>query len=75
MRAAFTDCRQVYGNPRLARVLNRRGVNCCENTVAKVLRAEPPHVLDRHFTTGTPNAKRTADITHLWTAGGWVGLW
>lgn len=36
--------------------------------------AEPPHVLNREFATGTPNAKWTSDITYLWTTAGWVYL-
>jgi putative transposase len=95
VRAAFDGTRRVYGSPRLTRALHARGVACCENTVAGVMRAEglsavrrrrvrparsqgvavePPHVLNREFTATTANAKWTTDITHLWTAAGWVYL-
>ena len=40
VRTTFADCRRVYGSPRLTRALHARGVVCCENTVANVLRAE-----------------------------------
>lgn len=40
VRAAFADTREVFGSPRLTRALNHRGVACCENTVAKLMRAE-----------------------------------
>lgn len=40
VRAAFTSGRQVFGSPRVARALHARGVRCCENTVAGVMRAE-----------------------------------
>ena len=84
VRATFAETRRVYGSPRLSRALHARGVRCCQNTVAKVMRAEglsavrrrrvPPHVLNREFTASAPNAKWTSDITYLWTAVGWVYL-
>jgi transposase InsO family protein len=40
VRATFAECRRVYGSPRLTRALHARGVRCCENTVAEVMRAE-----------------------------------
>jgi transposase InsO family protein len=38
IRAAHVENRQVYGSPRLMRELLSRGVKCCVNTVAKIMR-------------------------------------
>jgi transposase InsO family protein len=40
VRAAHQDNRQVYGSPRVHRVLVAAGENVCENTVAKVMQQE-----------------------------------
>jgi transposase InsO family protein len=40
VRTTFAACRRAYGSPRLMRALHARGVPCCQNTVAKVMRAE-----------------------------------
>jgi transposase InsO family protein len=96
VRTTFVECRQVYGSPRVTRVLHARGVRCSENTVAKLLKAmalsavrrrrkrpppspalaaaDPPHVLNREFTTAAPNTQWTSDITDLGTRAGWVYL-
>jgi len=39
IRAAHEEARSVYGSPRVHRELKARGVACCENTVAKLMRA------------------------------------
>jgi putative transposase len=39
IRAAHQEARSVYGSPRVHRELKARGVACCENTVAKLMRA------------------------------------
>ncbi|QEL14109.1 IS3 family transposase [Limnoglobus roseus] len=39
IRAVHADARERYGSPRLARELKARGVACCVNTVAKVMKA------------------------------------
>lgn len=38
VRAAFTSGREVFGSPRVTRTLQARGLRCCENTVARVMR-------------------------------------
>jgi putative transposase len=39
IRVAHAEARSVYGSPRVHRELEARGVACCENTVAKLMRA------------------------------------
>jgi transposase InsO family protein len=39
IRQAHAEARSVYGSPRVHRELKARGVACCENTVAKLMRA------------------------------------
>lgn len=39
IREAHRESRAVYGSPRVHRELEARGVDCCENTVAKLMRA------------------------------------
>ena len=38
IRQAHEEARSVYGSPRVHRELEARGVACCENTVAKLMR-------------------------------------
>jgi transposase InsO family protein len=38
IRAAHAEARSVYGSPRVHRELAARGVACCENTVARLMR-------------------------------------
>jgi putative transposase len=38
IRRAHREARSVYGSPRVHRELRARGVACCENTVAKLMR-------------------------------------
>jgi putative transposase len=38
IRRVHTDSRRIYGSPRVHRQLKDRGVACCENTVAKLMR-------------------------------------
>jgi putative transposase len=38
IRQVHRDSRQTYGSPRVHRALKARGVACCENTVAKLMR-------------------------------------
>lgn len=38
VREVYDESRQVYGSPRVHRALVARGVSCCENTVAKIMR-------------------------------------
>jgi putative transposase len=39
IRQAHEEARSVYGSPRVHRELEARGVACCENTAAKLMRA------------------------------------
>lgn len=39
IRQAHEEARSVYGSPRVHRELKARGIACCENTVAKLMRA------------------------------------
>jgi putative transposase len=39
IREAHEEARSVYGSPRVHRELEARGIACCENTVAKLMRA------------------------------------
>jgi putative transposase len=39
IREAHRESRAIYGSPRVHRELESRGVACCENTVAKLMRA------------------------------------
>jgi putative transposase len=38
IRQVHRESRQVYGSPRVHRSLKAKGVTCCENTVAKLMR-------------------------------------
>ena len=40
VRAAHEDSRCTYGSPRVCHELKARGVECCENTVAKLMREQ-----------------------------------
>jgi putative transposase len=40
IRAAHSESRATYGSPRVFRALKGGGVACCENTVAKLMKAE-----------------------------------
>jgi len=37
---AYNDSRQTYGSPRIHAAIKANGVNCCVNTVAKIMRTE-----------------------------------
>ena len=39
IRQVHRDSRETYGSPRVHRALKARGVACCENTVARLMRA------------------------------------
>ena len=59
IRRAHTESRSTYGSPRVYRALKARGVPCCENTVAKLMRADGVRPKARR-----PFAARTADSRH-----------
>ena len=59
IRAAHGASRATYGSPRIYQVLKARGVLCCENTVAKLMRAEGVRAKARR-----PFAVRTTDSRH-----------
>jgi transposase InsO family protein len=40
IRGAHRESRETYGSPRVYRELRARGVACCENTVAKLMRGD-----------------------------------
>ena len=40
VREAHRESRRNYGSPRVCRQLKAEGVQCCENTVAKLMREE-----------------------------------
>jgi len=59
VRRAHADSRGIYGSPRVHRELIARGVACCENTVAKLMRQN--RLVSRSFRTFRP---RTTDSAH-----------
>ena len=59
IRTAHGESRATYGSPRVYRALKARGVPCCENTVAKLMRAELVRAKARR-----PFAVRTTDSRH-----------
>ncbi len=59
IRQVHGDSRATYGSPRIYRVLKARGIPCCENTVAKLMRAEGVRPK-----AGRPSAGRTTDSRH-----------
>lgn len=38
IQKAHDDSRQIYGSPRVHRALQAQGIDCCENTVARIMR-------------------------------------
>lgn len=40
IRQAYTNSRQTYGSPRIHAAIKANGVNCCVNTVAKIMRQD-----------------------------------
>ncbi len=59
IRQAHVAGRSTYGSPRVYRALKARGVPCCENTVAKLMRAEGVRPKARR-----PFAVQTTDSRH-----------
>jgi putative transposase len=59
IRQAFDGSRSTYGSPRVFRALRARGVACCEDTVAKLMKAEGVRPKARR-----PFAVRTTDGRH-----------
>ena len=59
IRVVHGESRATYGSPRVCRALKARGVPCCENTVAKLMRAEPVRPKARR-----PFVVRTTDSRH-----------
>jgi putative transposase len=59
IREAHGASRGTYGSPRVYRALKARGVPCCENTVARLMRAERVRPKARR-----PFAVRTTDSRH-----------
>ena len=61
VEAAYRENRQVYGSPRLCRVLQNRGTAVCEKTVAKVMHERRLRArVKRKF------VPRTTDSIHGW---------
>jgi putative transposase len=56
---AHGESRATYGSPRVYRALKAQGVPCCENTVAKLMRAERVRAK-----AGRPFVVRTTDSRH-----------
>ena len=89
IRQAFDGSRSTYGSPRVYRALQARGVACCENTMARLMKAKGVRPKARR-----PFAVRTTDSRHrhpvaantlnreftpdrpdaVWTAEGWLYL-
>jgi putative transposase len=66
VRATVAQARRVYGSPRVTRALHPRGVRCCENTVAGVMRAEGPSAVRRRRMRPTPSPALTvAEPPHV----------
>jgi transposase InsO family protein len=59
IRQAHGDSRATYGSPRVYQALKARGVPCCENTVARLMRAERVRPKARR-----PFVVRTTDSRH-----------
>ena len=59
IRTAHGESRATYGSPRVYRALKARGVPCCENTVAGLMRAERVRAKARR-----PFVVRTTDSRH-----------
>lgn len=59
IRRAHGESRATYGSPRVFRTVKARGVPCCENTVAKLMRAERVRAKARR-----PFVVRTTDSRH-----------
>ena len=59
IRVAHGESRATYGSPRVYRALKARGVSCCENTVARLMRAERVRAKARR-----PFVVRTTDSRH-----------
>ncbi len=59
IREAHAASRATYGSPRVHRALKACGVPCCENTVAKLMRADGVRARARR-----PFAARTTDSRH-----------
>ena len=65
IRRGHRESRQVYGSPRVYRALKARGVACCENTVAELMRRDGVRAAtSRRFVV------RTADSRHGRAAAG-----
>jgi len=60
VKAAHADGRGAYGSPRVHAELKARGVACCENTVAKVMREQGI----RSIATRRFRVPRTTDAAH-----------
>ena len=59
IRHAHGESRATYGSPRVHRALKARGVPCCENTVAKLMKAQGVRPKARR-----PFVARTTDSRH-----------
>lgn len=59
IREAHEASRATYGSPRIHRALKARGVTCCENTVAKLMRADGVRAKARR-----PFVVQTTDSRH-----------
>lgn len=56
---AYKSSRQTYGSPRIHAALKAKGVNCCVNTVAKIMRQDGIKARPRR-----PRYKVTTDSSH-----------
>ena len=59
IRVVHGESRRTYGSPRVYQALKARGVPCCENTVAKLMRAEQVRPKARR-----PFVVKTTDSRH-----------
>jgi len=63
IRAVHAEARSVYGSPRVHRELQARGIACCENTVAKLMRAHDIRsVARRRFVARTTDSRHDRPV-------------
>ena len=63
VRQVHDDSRQIYGSPRVHRELRARGVKCCQNTVARIMRQNKlKSKMQRRFRVRTTNSDHDQPI-------------
>src|SRR5215469_12668736 len=63
VQSAFAQSRQTYGSPRMTRLLQRQGILCSENRVARLMRTHHLRAKSKR-----PFRPRTTDSRHLYGA-------